>query len=75
MIAKWPMGEQFVTTTPPAKRAMLRILALKKNSQELVNFDLIHWLMSGLPWQRTVKEEFFFRPKSYVLYARQLVNF
>jgi hypothetical protein len=39
MIAKWPMGEQFVTTTPRAKRVPLRILVLKRRSQKSVNFD------------------------------------
>jgi hypothetical protein len=37
MIAKWLMGEPFVTTTPLAKRASLRILALKRNNLELVS--------------------------------------
>jgi hypothetical protein len=39
MIAKGPMGEQFVTTTPPVKRVQLRILALKRSSQELESSD------------------------------------
>jgi hypothetical protein len=39
MIAKWPTGEQFVTTTLQAKRVPLRILALKRSSQESENFD------------------------------------
>jgi hypothetical protein len=38
MIAKWLMGEQFVTTTPQAKRVPLSMLAPKRSSQELVNF-------------------------------------
>jgi hypothetical protein len=38
MIAKWPMGELFVITTPQAKRVQLRILARKKNSLESENF-------------------------------------
>jgi hypothetical protein len=39
MIAKWPMDEQFVTTTPQVKRVLLKILAPKRSSQELANFD------------------------------------
>jgi hypothetical protein len=39
MIAKWPMGELFVTTTPQAKRVQLKILAPKRSSQESENFD------------------------------------
>jgi hypothetical protein len=38
MIAIWPMVEQFVTTTPLAKREMLKMPGLKKSNQELVNF-------------------------------------
>jgi hypothetical protein len=38
MIAKWLMGEQFVITTPLAKRVPLSMLALKRNNLELVNF-------------------------------------
>jgi hypothetical protein len=37
MIAKWLMGELFVITTPPAKRATLKILAHKRNSPKLVS--------------------------------------
>jgi hypothetical protein len=39
MIAKWPMGELFVITTPQAKRVPLKMHALKSCSQELENFD------------------------------------
>jgi hypothetical protein len=38
MIAKWPMGELFVITTPLAKRVPLSMLALKRSNPELVNF-------------------------------------
>jgi hypothetical protein len=39
MIARWPMGERFVITTPPVKRVQRKILAPKRSSQELENFD------------------------------------
>jgi hypothetical protein len=39
MIAKWLTGERFVTTTPRAKPVPLRILAPKRNNQELESFD------------------------------------
>jgi hypothetical protein len=38
MIATWLMVEQFVTTTPLAKREMLKMPGRGKNNQELVNF-------------------------------------
>jgi hypothetical protein len=43
MIAVWPMAEQFAITTQLAKLELLKMLAHKKNNQELVNSDLIHW--------------------------------
>jgi hypothetical protein len=38
MIAKWPMGEQFDTTTLQVKRVPFKILAPKRNNLELVSF-------------------------------------
>jgi hypothetical protein len=37
MIATWPTGELFVTTTPLAKHEMLKMPDLKKSNQKLVN--------------------------------------
>jgi hypothetical protein len=38
MIAKWPMDERFVITTPLAKREPHSMLAPKRSNQELVSF-------------------------------------